>query len=110
MQHVCNIDEIDDGDARGFEIQHGDETLSIICTRQGQKIFAYRNRCPHTGINLEWLPDQFLDDTKQYLVCSTHGAMFQVEDGYCVTGPCAGEALTPVRVVLENGAVLYEVD
>jgi len=109
MQHVCNVDEIGDGDARGFEVKQGAEQVSIICIRQGKHVLAYRNRCPHTGINLEWLPDQFLDDTKQYLVCSTHGAMFQLEDGLCVTGPCTGDALTAVPVMVENGSVLCEV-
>ena len=109
MQQICNIDQIDDGDARGFDVALVGKDVNIICVRQGQRIFAYRNSCPHTGINLEWLPDQFLDDTKQYIVCSSHGALFQVEDGHCVAGPCAGDALEPVATVIENGIVLCDV-
>jgi len=109
MQQLCELDHIEEGDARGFEITIASETVAVVCIRQGQKVFAYRNRCPHTGINLEWLPDQFLDDTRQYVVCSTHGAMFQVEDGHCVTGPCAGDSLDAVPVKIEKGVVLCDI-
>ena len=105
LQKICRLDDILDGHARGFEVLVDKEVISIICVRQAQQIFAYKNICPHTGINLEWLADQFLDDSGQYLVCSTHGALFQIEDGHCVAGPCAGDALQGVTVKLEQGDV-----
>lgn len=106
MQQLCELEQIEEGGARGFEVITASEKVALVCIRQGQQIFAYRNRCPHTGINLEWLPDQFLDDTKQYIVCSTHGAMFQVEDGHCVAGPCAGDSLDAVPVTIEHGKII----
>lgn len=106
MEKICKLTEIDDGDARGFDITLENESVAIICFRQGQQVFAYKNSCPHTGVNLEWLPDKFLDDSRKYFVCSTHGALFQLEDGYCVTGPCHGESLTPLVVSVEAGELL----
>ncbi|MBW8734832.1 MAG: Rieske (2Fe-2S) protein, partial [Asticcacaulis sp.] len=34
------------------------------------------------------------------ILCSWHGALFRIKDGYCVGGPCAGDRLTkwPVKV------------
>jgi len=106
MKKICQLTDIEDGDARGFDINFDNESLNIVCVRQGQRVFAYKNSCPHTGVNLEWLPDKFLDDSLQYLVCSTHGALFQLEDGYCVAGPCHGESLTSLTVSVKAGDVL----
>jgi len=106
MKKICKLNDIDDGNARGFDIEVDNESLAVVCVRLGQQVFAYKNSCPHTGINLEWLPDQFLDDMKQYFVCSTHGAMFELESGYCITGPCQGESLTPLKVKIEAGDIL----
>lgn len=98
LQKICKLNDIDDGYARGFDVMSKQQLMSIICVRQGQQVFAYKNSCPHTGVNLEWIADQFLDDTQQYLVCSTHGALFQVEDGLCVSGPCHGESLQKLSI------------
>jgi len=105
MKKICKLSDITDGDARGFEVVLDSDSVDIVCVRQGQQIFSYKNSCPHTGINLEWLPDKFLDDTQQYFVCSTHGALFQIEDGYCVAGPCQGDKLTSVLTKIEAGEV-----
>jgi len=95
---LCNLDDINDGDAHGIELVIGENKRSIICIRQGNQVLAYKNSCPHTGVNLEWQPNQFLDDTRQYLVCATHGALFKIEDGYCVSGPCAGDSLKKLEI------------
>lgn len=107
---VCNLDDIQDGDARGFDMAIGERLVSIICIRRSDQLFVYKNSCPHTGVNLEWLPDQFLDTTQQYLVCSTHGALFQVEDGHCVAGPCAGDALQKVTATIKNRECFVDSD
>ena len=105
MKKICKLSDIDDGTAQGFDIELEKGTFAIVCARFGKRVFAYKNSCPHTGVNLEWLPNQFLDDTKQYFVCSTHGAMFEIENGYCITGPCQGDSLTPLVVKIEEGDI-----
>ena len=30
---------------------------------QGERIHAFENRCPHTGIGLDWNPGEFMDIT-----------------------------------------------
>ena len=42
----------------------------------------------------------------RYLVCSTHGAMFEPGTGYCVAGPCRGASLERVEVRESDGRVL----
>ncbi|WP_148053418.1 Rieske 2Fe-2S domain-containing protein, partial [Pseudomonas fluorescens] len=54
-------------------------------------------RCPHRGVGLEWHHDQFLDPSNSLIQCATHGALFLIEDGECVAGPCVGQALTAIN-------------
>jgi len=74
--------------------------------RRGERAFGYRNECPHVGTPLDWIPDEFMDREGRHLVCSTHGAVFRVEDGRCLAGPCQGDALEPVPVAVRDG-LLY---
>ncbi len=106
---ICRLADLKDRDARGVHMVLDDGSeLPLIVVRKGEAVFVYRNRCPHTGINLEWQPDQFFDLSESFLQCATHGALFRLEDGYCLRGPCAGDSLEslPTRVV--DGEVLVE--
>ena len=106
---VCRLDEIPDGGAKGLVVPDPDgPPLRVIVLRSGGEVSAYRNRCPHRGTPLDLRPDDFLDRDGRHLVCSTHGALFRREDGYCIAGPCAGDSLEPVAVRVENGIVLVD--
>lgn len=66
---------------------------------------AYLNRCPHMGIELNWMPGHFMDTNNLFLQCSTHGALFKPRDGECIAGPCQGDALTALNI-RETGVIL----
>jgi nitrite reductase/ring-hydroxylating ferredoxin subunit len=89
MKRLCAPNELAEGQSRGFVIE--DEKLFAV--RKDGQVFVYRNRCPHKGISLEWLPDQFLDTSASLIQCATHGALFLIDSGECVAGPCAGQSL-----------------
>ena len=89
MKRLCAPQELAEGRSRGFEI----EGCKLLAVRKDGRVYAYRNRCPHRGIPLEWLPDQFLDASASLIQCATHGALFLIDSGECVAGPCAGQAL-----------------
>lgn len=105
---ICDLVDIPPGGARGFRIPGGDGGLAVLIARRGAGIHAYVNRCPHTGVNLDWNPDEFMDVEGQHLQCATHGALFRVEDGFCLHGPCYGQGLTPLPIRVEDGAILLE--
>jgi nitrite reductase/ring-hydroxylating ferredoxin subunit len=100
------LEELQDPGSRGFEVETDQGSLALFLVRRGESGFAYLNQCPHTGINLEWLPDQFLDTSGGLIQCATHGALFRIEDGYCLRGPCAGESLKPLRLEQEGGELV----
>jgi len=89
MLRLCAPDELAEGQSRGFEIA-GQKLLAV---RKDGQCHVYRNTCPHRGIPLEWLPDQFLDASASLIQCATHGALFLIDSGECVAGPCAGQSL-----------------
>ena len=105
---LCRFDELDDPGARGFSLPLSSETLELVVVRREGAVFAYRNRCPHTGVNLEWREDHFLDLSGCFIQCATHGALFKPEDGYCVRGPCAGQRLTPLKLVMVSERLYLE--
>ena len=89
MHLLCTSAELAEGQSRGFS-HDGAELLGV--RRQGQ-VYLYRNRCPHRGIPLNWQPDAFLDTSASLITCAHHGALFLIENGECVAGPCEGESL-----------------
>ena len=90
MKFLCPSEALSEGTSRGFEL---DELRLLVVRREGQ-VYAYKNRCPHRGVALEWQPDQFLDPSASLIQCSTHAALFLIESGECVAGPCTGQLLT----------------
>lgn len=94
----------------GFEIEVKGQTLSGFLLRDRGQIRAYQNRCPHTGIELNWLPDQFLDLEGRQILCATHGARFRLNDGHCISGPCVGQKLSPLAISVENGQIYLQHD
>lgn len=103
MQHViCSIDEIPEREARGYILDSGE---NIFITQRDGQFYAYKNNCPHLNVELEFLENDFLDSEQEYIECSTHGARFNVEDGVCVFGPCEGQALSKVKISIQNNMV-----
>lgn len=95
---LCPLATLPDGAAREFEIEGEASAPSIFVVRQGDRIRGYVNRCPHRGTPLNWVPDHFLDREARHIVCATHGAVFRVDDGACLAGPCTGESLERVQL------------
>ena len=90
--------ESEAGEERGFAVRH--------CGR----VCAFVNRCPHLGTELDWQPGEFFEESGLYLVCSTHGAIFEPATGFCVAGPCRGASLEPLQVREQGGEVFLLID
>ena len=98
---LCPLDQLPDNTARGFELRG----QAIFVVRKNGKLYGYLNRCPHLGVQLQWLPDQFLDRDAELIQCSTHGALFLIEDGQCVAGPCSGQQLQPLSIEVRDATI-----
>ena len=97
MQYLCHINDIPEGQSKGYMLN--DHSVFAVCC--DDVIFVYENKCPHLGVELDWLEDQFLDSEGRLIQCATHGALFVVESGVCVAGPCHGKTLNaiPLKII-----------
>ncbi|KPW20406.1 Rieske 2Fe-2S family protein [Pseudomonas cannabina pv. alisalensis] len=101
---ICTSSQLPEAQSRGFAV--GEHALLAV-RRQGE-VFVYRNRCPHRGIRLEWQADQFLDSSASLIQCATHGALFLIENGECVAGPCEGQSLTAISCREDDQGIWVE--
>jgi len=99
---LCALDDLADPGSKGFAVG----AREIFVVRRGAAVHGYENSCPHTGSPLDWMPDQFLNLDGDLIQCSTHHALFRIEDGACVAGPCTGRGLQPVGVAVIEGQVV----
>lgn len=77
----------------------------LFAIKQRDKVYLYQNSCPHLGVPLEWVVDQFLDSSGSMIQCANHGALFVIKTGKCVAGPCSGRSLIPIDYFIDAGDI-----
>ncbi len=104
---LCHLDELPDGDARGFDpLLTGQD--SVLVVRRGQRLHGYRDLCPHYGDTpMAWRRHAYLNAERTHIVCAAHGALFDIDSGACVRGPCLGQALTPVVLIVSAAGQVH---
>jgi len=100
------LSQIEDGGFAEAEATLDGDAESLILYRDGDSVRAWLNICPHAGRRLDWAPGQFLKSREGHLVCAVHGATFELDAGLCIAGPCRGESLRPVAIVVRDGQVV----
>ena len=102
--HICSLDTLTQQHCLSFDIN----SHALFAVISDTKVFVYRNICPHLGVCLEWQPNQFLDSSQSLIQCSTHGALFKIETGHCIAGPCVGQSLTPIEHRIIDGQLIVD--
>lgn len=102
---VGRLDELTDPGSREFRIGEGDWPFKGFVVRQGEGVFAYQNHCMHVGHPLNWMPDGFLTQDRSNIICSSHGAIYEISTGLCIGGPCLGKKLRPLPAEIRDGVV-----
>ena len=106
MIPLCNIEDIQEGQSKGL----CPESTSIFLVKKYGKVFGYINKCPHLGLSLEWQQDQFLNNDAELIQCATHGALFNIETGFCVSGPCIEQHLEAIKLVTKDAVIFWNND
>lgn len=103
---ICTSAELQDGgDGVRFTVARPGGERAAFVVRFDGKVYAYLNRCAHVPIELDWLPGRFFDDSRRYLICATHGALYAPDSGRCVGGPCRNGRLEVLPIVERDGGV-----
>ena len=105
---VGALADIDDPGCREFSIGDGDWPFKGFVVHRGGKVFAYQNYCMHVGHPLNWMPDAFLTKDRSAIMCASHGAVYEIDTGLCVAGPCIGKVLNKVDVAVRDDVVYVE--
>lgn len=107
MQEVAvgRFCELPDPGCREFQIGTGDWPLRGFVVRRGDRVYAYQNYCMHAGHPLNYKPDSFLTRDGTRIICASHGALYEIDSGVCVAGPCPGKRLRVVAVEVREGQI-----
>jgi nitrite reductase/ring-hydroxylating ferredoxin subunit len=117
---ICLFDELDHLHGKRFQIRCSDikpfegmnadpeDSLPAFVLRKDERIVAYLNRCAHLPMEMDWNPGMFFDEDFSYIVCSTHYALYEIDTGICVRGPCPkGAKLIPLKIDVEAGKIVF---
>ncbi|MEP9356683.1 Rieske 2Fe-2S domain-containing protein [Xanthobacter sp. KR7-65] len=108
---ICETREIDPGRAKAFDLSRitpeGEaRPFRIVVVRTGARDFVgYVNVCPHKGAWLNIGGGEFFNKEGTRLRCGRHGALFDIESGACMEGPCEGEHLEPIALAVVGADV-----
>ena len=105
---VCEAALLQDGGlAHVFDLlEYGRPVRAFVMRFEG-RVVGYLNRCLHVPVEMDWQPGVFLDSSKQWILCSTHGAAYDPLDGRCVGGPCGRGRLTRLELEERDGQVYW---
>jgi len=103
---LCALDDLPDGKARNFVLQMRAGRFHGFVLRDGMQVAGYVDRCPHSGLPLAQVLDEYLTPDGALIACSWHGALFRRDDGLCVGGPCVGQSLSRWPVNVEDGWIV----
>jgi nitrite reductase/ring-hydroxylating ferredoxin subunit len=100
---VCGLDELAEG-ARCLALATDRGTFPLLVTRRGESIRAFVNACPHQYLPLDYRGPGIVSADGTRLICTMHGAMFDMVSGAsCDDGL---DALEPVPVHVDAARIL----
>jgi nitrite reductase/ring-hydroxylating ferredoxin subunit len=105
---LCLTTDIAEGDAKGF-LPSPSATRKVIVLKRNGQFHAWLDACPHYegGTPMAWKSNAYINGDGTYLSCHSHGALFNMETGECVLGPCLGQALTRVELTIKDTGEVF---
>ena len=103
---ICTAAELaETGRGVRFEVDYAGEAAQAFVIRFRGEARAFLNRCGHIPVELDWQPGEFFDISRLYLICATHGALYDPASGACVGGRCNGQGLVSLPVSERQGRI-----
>ncbi|NIE67160.1 Rieske (2Fe-2S) protein [Burkholderia sp. Ax-1719] len=105
--YLTDLDALPQPCSRGFD-PHGAGQATLFVVHHASGVRAWRDACPHYGDTpMAWRKDAWLDAGGRHIVCHAHGALFDIESGVCIKGPCLGQRLTPVPLHIDKDGRVF---
>ncbi len=108
---ICDSSQIEEG-GRGvrFPLTAAGEDAVGFVVRFEQEVRGYLNRCAHVPMELDWNQGEFFESSGLYLMCATHGALYEPDTGKCAGGPCRGGSLKKIKVIEKEQKIFWQPD
>jgi nitrite reductase/ring-hydroxylating ferredoxin subunit len=103
---VARVGEIPAGKSKKFLLPVGALEVECFVVNWNGGYHAYVNKCRHIAMSLDWVENRFFDEDGCFLLCATHGALYEPDSGRCVDGPPLGKRLIKVPLELRDGEIL----
>jgi nitrite reductase/ring-hydroxylating ferredoxin subunit len=111
LRLICSGEQLlEAGKGFRFTVARYGREASAFAVRFRGRVYGYLNECGHVPAELDWLPGEFFDDSKLYLICSIHGALYAPDTGRCLGGRCQGRGLKPLAMREIDGQIFLEQD
>jgi nitrite reductase/ring-hydroxylating ferredoxin subunit len=111
LRLICSGEQVlEAGKGVRFTVTRYGREVSAFAVRFRGRVYGYLNECGHVPAELDWLPGEFFDDSKLYLICSMHGALYAPDTGRCLGGRCQGRGLKPLAMREIDGQIFLEQD
>jgi nitrite reductase/ring-hydroxylating ferredoxin subunit len=101
-EFLCDAEVLGEGQFCELATEIAGQPTFLVATRHCGQPRAWLNVCPHQGRELNWAPNRFLTDEQGHLVCAAHGAVFEPEQGRCISGPCRNAYLEAIEIEERN--------
>jgi nitrite reductase/ring-hydroxylating ferredoxin subunit len=97
---IGSVTDLKPGETRKFLLPAAGEPVEAFVVNFRGELHAWVNRCRHVALTMDWAENRFLDESGEFIVCGTHGALYRPDSGQCVEGPPLGRTLVrvPLRV------------
>ena len=102
---LISLDEVTNPGSKGLTVEYNNNQLNLFIVKKNDQIAVYENSCPHTQGPLDWMPDQFLDIENNYIMCANHGALFEINSGLCIYGPCKKQSLKALPFTIKKDSI-----
>jgi len=117
---ICHPNDLANHSAIRFQVRCSDiqsfpgmnadpeDYLPAFVLRKNQLVVAYLNRCAHLPMEMDWNPAEFFDEGFNHIVCATHYAVYEIETGNCLRGPCPkGAKLIPLAIKIVEEEIIF---
>ncbi len=104
-ERIFDENELAEMEAKGYIGRVAGMQRNIFAVRREGEIYVYLNQCPHVNSLIDHIQGQFFAPDGVHLRCGMHGAIFRIEDGVCIDGPCEGESLQRLPIEIRDGGV-----
>ncbi|RNF33462.1 Rieske (2Fe-2S) protein [Paracoccus methylarcula] len=93
---ICAESDIEGAHALLVTTEKG--SFPLLLLRAGETIRAYVNACPHQYLPLNYRGDQLVSADGMKLMCTAHGAQFDIHTGEALQGADCGLDAVPIEV------------